>query len=76
VAAPEQGAAPLHLFQQLSEILFRNAKLFEDLEKEPSADFAVAVNRNSSRPAIWMFPPGMASFLPGLFKSQLFRRAF
>jgi hypothetical protein len=63
VGAPEQGAAPLHLFQQLSEILFRDAKLFEDLVKEPSADFAVAVNRNSSRPAIRMFPPGMASFL-------------
>ena len=53
------------------EVIFRDAKLLEDLMEQPAAYLSVAVDWNGSCASVGMAPACMATLLPSLLEAEL-----
>ena len=69
----QRDAGPGVLIEDLVEILFSYAQLFEDFVKKPASYLRIAMYRNRGCPAIWMLPSGVASLLPNHPKAKFFQ---
>jgi hypothetical protein len=53
---------------KLIKFLFGDSQLLENFIEQPATNLGIAVNWNCGGSAVWMFPTGMATFLPNLLK--------
>ena len=58
---------------QAKELFFVDAKLTDDLTKQPAADFGVAVRGDGRRAPIWVLPASVAALLASFLEAELSR---